>query len=293
MLERMAYLRLKRVRLGAIYERFIAERLAPGGTIIVLECHRDWRSTALAERAYFQFGCLGGVPEEEYYDSGERIAEYLAREGSPYRRWQPPQPDGRRPEAEWGFDPAILDDLRRLAEAHGYGLRRLGTGEPQQLSPFVADLYRWWYRRRGMRADRLLAEAYVQWDPLWVLRLGVVPFWLRFTMLPSYEELRDYLATAEPYEEILINLFSHGLRSPGLVPADQWRELAVRTARSHGDLIGVDEQDFPADAGSTMRYQPAYAALPQRHPLPAPLPVEDIDRFLATVGDGGYSVTWH
>ncbi len=296
MLDSMTYLRLKRLRLGEVYRRFITDRLAPGGTIIVLECQRDWPSTTLADRAYFQFGCLGGVSEEEYFDSGERIADYLAQEGSAHRRWQPPEPDARRAEAEWGFDPAIRADLHTLADQQGYQLRRLVTGEPQELSPFVADLHRWWYRRRGMRADRLLAESYVQWDPLWVLRLGMVPFWLRFPMRPSYELLRDYLADVaardEPYAEILINLFSHGLRSPGLVPAEQWRKLAETHATHRGDLIGVDEDAFPVDPGSSARYQPAYASLPQRHPLPPPLPVTDVDRFLATVPDDAYDVSW-
>lgn len=154
---------------------------------------------------------------------------------------------------------------------------------------------RWWYRRRRMRADRLLAQSYVQWDPLWVLRLGMVPFWLRFPMRPSYELLRDYLADVaardEPYAEILINLFSHGLRSPGLVPSEQWRKLAETYARRRGDLIGVDEDAFPVDAGSSVRYQAAYASLPQRHPLPPPLPVTDIAGTLGVTGSA-YPIAW-
>ncbi|WP_219420403.1 hypothetical protein [Pseudonocardia nigra] len=95
MLEGMAYLRLKRRTLGRTLERFLAERLAPGGTILVVESTCTWRSRAVGERAYFQFGCFGGVSEEEYHDSGARIADYLAREGSPWRRWEPPEPDAR------------------------------------------------------------------------------------------------------------------------------------------------------------------------------------------------------
>ncbi|GAA4579497.1 hypothetical protein GCM10023176_57400 [Micromonospora coerulea] len=41
---------------------------------------------------YFQFGALGGVSAGEYHDSGDRIADYLQREGSPYQRWTPPGP---------------------------------------------------------------------------------------------------------------------------------------------------------------------------------------------------------
>lgn len=279
MLEAMAYLRLKRLRLGRVYERFLEQRLAPGATVIQLECTRDWRTRQVAERTYFQFGALGGVPEEEYHHSGQRIADYLSQQGSPWTRWEPPESDGRRPEAEWGFDPALADDIEALTTRNGYALRRLSVAEPQQLSPFVADLYRWWYRERGIPADRLLAQSYVQWDPLWTLRLGAVPFWLRFNMRPSYEDLERYLDAAEPYGEIYANLFSQGLWSPGVVPIGQWQDLITRCARKHGEVIGVDIGAYPIDTGSTLRYQPAFRSLPPRYPLPAPLSVTDIDRF--------------
>jgi hypothetical protein len=291
MLEGMAYLRLKRRRLGRVFERFLAERLAPGGTILLVESAHTWRSRAVGQRAYFQFGALGGVSEEEYHDSGARIAGYLAQEGSPRRRWEPPEPDARRPEAEWGFDPALRPDLERVAAEHGYRLRRLVVDEPQELSAFVADLHRWWYRRRGMPGRRLLVESYVQWDPLWALRLGAVPFWLRFNMQPSFEDLERYLERAEPYDHIHLNLFSQGLWSPGVVPVRRWRELVASRARVRGEVIGVDEDSYPLDTGSTMRFQPAFAALPPRHPLPAPLDVGDVDRFL-DAAPASYPVTW-
>jgi hypothetical protein len=291
MLEGMAYLRLKRRILGRTWERFLEERLAPGGTILVVECARTWRTRQVGERAYFQFGCLGGVSEEEYHDSGARIADYLARERSPRRRWDPPEPDGRRPEAEWGFDPALRPDLERVAARCGYRLRRLVVEEPQDLSDFVAELHRWWYRRRGLPTQRLLAQSYVQWDPLWSQRLGAVPFWLRFNMQPSFEDLQRYLDHADAYDEIYVNLFSQGLWSPGVVPVHHWRELAASAARVRGEVIGVDEDAYPLDVGSTMRYQPAFAALPARHPLPAPLDVTEIDRFLQSTA-ASYPLTW-
>ncbi|MDR7300100.1 hypothetical protein [Haloactinomyces albus] len=291
MLQSLAYLRLKRLRLGRIYERFLEERLAPGAPIILLDCTRDWRTTEVAERTYFQFGCLGGVSEEEYHDSGERVAEYLRREGSPRRRWQPPVPDARRPEAEWGFDSALVPDIARFAHGFGHPMHRLTVADPQDLSPFVADLYRWWYRRRGLPADRLLAESYVQFDPLWTLRLAAVPFWLRFNMLPSYAALRDYLHSAEPFRDIHVNLFSQGLRSPGVVPVDRWRELAAGQAGGTGEMLGVDESTYPLDVGSSMRYTPAFAALPPRHPIPPPLSLADIDEF-RTQTRKNHAVDW-
>jgi hypothetical protein len=291
MLEGMAYLRLKRRVLGRTLERFLEERLVPGGTLLVVECSRTWRSRAVGERAYFQFGCLGGVPEEEYHHSGARIADYLAREGSPRRRWEPPEPDGRRAEAEWGFDEALRPDLERVAARSGYRLRRLVAEEPQDLSDVVADLHRWWYRRRGLPAQRLLAQSYVQWDPLWSQRLGAVPFWLRFNMAPSFEDLQRYLERTDRYDEVYVNLFSQGLWSPGVVPVRQWRDLVAAAARVRGEVIGVDEDAYPMDVGSSMRYQPAFAALPARQPLPAPLGVSDVDRFLDTA-TRSYRMSW-
>jgi hypothetical protein len=125
-----------------------------------------------------------------------------------------------------------------------------------------------------------VVESYVQWDPLWTLRLGAVPFWSRFNMEPAYEELERYLSNTEPYHYIHLNLFSQGLWSPGVVPVSRWRELVESAASLGGDVIGVDEDAYPLDTGSTLRFQPAFASLPPRHAMPPPLHVDDIDRFL-------------
>jgi hypothetical protein len=291
MLEGMAYMRLKRLELGSAYERFVRERLEPGAPIIQIECGRTWRTRAVGERSYFQFGCLGGVPEEEYHDSGERIADYLEHEDSPWRGWHPPEMDARRAEAEWGFDPAIAGGIRALAAREGHPVRRLAMLEPQELSPPIADLYRWWYRRRGLPGDRLLCESYVQWDPMWVLRTGAVPFWLRFNMEPAHQELERYLNSTEPYEQIDLNLFSQGIRSPGVVPVERWRDLIERHARGGAQVIGVDEDAYPVDLGSTLRYQPAFESASTRLPLPPPLDVSEFEEFLAESGHR-YAVTW-
>ena len=283
MLEAMAYMRLKRLALGPVYEDFLTERLAPGGSIVQVECTRDWRTRAVGERAYFQFGCLGGVPEEEYHHSGERIARYLAQEGSPVRRWDPPYANVRRPEAEWGWDPALGEDIGRLTDSRGFRLRRLRSAEPQEHSPLVAELHRWWYRRRGLPDSRLLVESYAQWDPWWTLRTGSVPLWSRFNMEPAYGELEHYLAGAVPYDHIHLNLFSQGIESPGVVPVERWEDLVQRHARRRAEIIGVDEEAYPLDAGSTARYQTAFADIPTRVPFPAPLSITDIDRFAAEV----------
>jgi hypothetical protein len=292
MLEAMAYLRLKRLRLGRPYERFLEQHLAPGGTILQVECVRDWGTREVGQRAYFQFGCLGGLSEQEYHEPGGRVASYLAQEDSPVRTWQPPEPDGRRPEAEWGWDPQLGHDIALFAERYGHPVRRLVSSEPQDHSPFVADLHRWWYERLGRPTDRLLVESYVQWDPMWALRTGSVPFWLRFNMEPDFELLRGYLEGADPYEFIHLNLFSQGIVSPGVVPARRWEDLLARHALTRGELIGVDRDAYPMDLGSTMRYHRAVRAIPSRQPLPPALDIDDVDRFVHEAPPR-YHVAWH
>ena len=189
-----------------------------------------------------------------------------------------------------GFDPALAADVERLARERGLTVRRLVTREPDDASPFVADLYRWWYHRLGRPTDRLLVESYVQWDPMWVLRTGSVPFWLRFNTESDYSRLRSYLEGVDPYREIYQNLFSQGIRSPGVVSAARWEELITANAPRAG-LIGVDRDAYPLDLGSTMRYREAFAQIPVRLPVPEPLDISHVDRFVGEAPPR-YDVTW-
>ncbi len=284
MIVRFMYFRFKRQRLGRTLERFLAERLAPGATIFLVDCSLTWPMTVVGERHYFQFGALGGMSPDEYFNGSERIARHLAEQGATVRQWDAPPPDEPYPEAEWGYDDALTPELVELAARHGYQLRRITIREPEHLSPLVAELYRWWYRRRGVPADRLLVETYNQWEPYWTLRLGAVPFWLQFTGRPSYRWANHYLLHAEPYREVYVNLFSNGLRSVGFVPVEDWRKLAGY-ATGTGRLIGVDEEAYPEDVGGTLRYRSALAALPSRHPLPPPLTVRELDEFITLARD--------
>jgi hypothetical protein len=119
MARRMAYFRVKRLRLGETYERFLEENLSEGATLFVVECGLKWPTIQVGNRHIFQFGALGGATPEEFLCGSERVENYLARYGSHRRRWDPPEPDGERPEAEWGFEPAFREDVERFAREHG------------------------------------------------------------------------------------------------------------------------------------------------------------------------------
>jgi hypothetical protein len=290
MIQRMTYFRVKRLRLGETYERFLEDTLAEGGTIFLLECQLRWPTTRVDERHVFQHGAPGGATPEEYLRGSARVEKYLERYSSHRRRWDPPEPDGESPEAEWGFERALGEDVERFARDRGYRVRRILFEEPEELSPLVADLYRWWYKERRLLANRLLAESFILMEPYWALRTGSVPFWSKFAMESPFAFLERYLDGADPYEEIHMMLFSHGVDSVGLVPIERWRSILGR-ARKRGAFVGVDERKFPRDFATFIRYYTEVKKIPSRYPLPGPLALSQLDAFLQQAGDR-YPVRW-
>lgn len=280
MLQRMTYFRFKWLRLPAAYRQFIERWLMPGGTIFLVECGLSWPATRLGERYLFQFGALGGATPEEYLNGGERVADFLARNNSRRRKWEPPQSDGEHPEAEWGFEPQLRDDLEEWAVRRGFAIRRVVFQQPEDLSPWVAEFYRWWNRCRGIEAARLLVESFVVMEPFWVVRTGSVPFWMVFNVEPSARALADYLAGTKEFDEIFLMLFSHGVDSIGLAGIKRWRALLARAKRS-GEWVGVDSAVYPRDFAVFVRYHDdLLRKVKARHPLPEPVALKDFDAFV-------------
>jgi hypothetical protein len=283
MVRALTYFRVKRRSLGERYEQFILDRLPPGGTLLLMECHRRWQTTRIGERHVFQHGAVGGATEEEFHRGSERVEEYLERYDSPVRRWDGPEPDTDSPEAEWGFEEALRDDVLRLAAERGYRVRRILFDGPDVLSPLVADLYRWWYARRGMPANRLLVSSFAVNDPWWTLRTGSVPYWMRFNMQPSLDGLVDYLDSREPFDDIGLKLFQHGVEAVGVTTPDQWRDVLAR-ARRNGWSMGADLDEFPYDFAHFARYHDHLQRIPARYPIPRPLTLGELDEFLEQAG---------
>jgi hypothetical protein len=291
MIQRMTYFRVKRRRLGEAYERFLEKTLEPGGTLFLVECGLSWPTLRMSDRHVFQHGALGGATADEFRHGSVRVREYLRRYRNHRRRWDALEPDGVSPEAEWGFEPALRDDVAEFAARHGYRVRRILFDQPEDFSPLVADFYRWWYRARGMPAGRLVVESFAVMEPWWMLRTGSVPFWMVFNKEPSASALEAYLDGGEPYEHIHMMLFSHGVDSVGLVPIERWRSLIGRARRSCS-FLGVDEQAYPRDFAAFIRYNIDFEKkIPARYPMPSPLPVSRLDAFLTQCG-GRYPVQW-
>lgn len=159
------------------------------------------------------------------------------------------------------------------------------------MSPFVADLYRWWYRRRGRDDRRLLFEMFALVEPWWALRTAAVPFWLLFTAAPSADAAERYLDASGPFDEIYLLLLSNGIDAIDLAPIARWRAL-LRRARRRGASLGADEDEFPFDLGAFLRYERALKRqLRERLAPPAPLGIDELEAFIGESA-GRYRVQW-
>ncbi len=255
---RVAYFRLKRTQLGNAYKQFLKERLEPGATLFILDCQSTWLGTSVSDHHFFQVGGEGTLSSEAYIRPSEQIARFLHRRGSRHHHWNPPEPNGYWLESEWGFDPALAEDIEQFAAEHGFRVRRIVFDHAQALSDLVADLYRWWYRRRQISPQHLLVQSFIYLQPWRVLQQGLVPYWTVFNDQTSLQQLNTYLDGTHPYDDIDLSLFSNGLHSIGIASLEEWHSVLSR-ARRQGAFLGVDESTYPRDLASFTRYAIALA----------------------------------
>jgi hypothetical protein len=291
MLKTTCYFRVKLLQLGKAYEEFILKNLEKDGTLFIVDCQKRWPVTYAGERHFFQFGGLGGNTIEEYLNGSERIKDFLHQNGSMIERWVAPQIDGEQPEAEWGFAEAMGIDIERLAKKNGFKVQRIQFYEPEDFSPFVADLHRWWYYELGIEANRLIAGMFFLIEPYWTLHGGLVPFWLAFNAKPSVEMMKAYLKTAAPYDEIFLMPFSHGVHSLGLATIEDYQS-AFAMARKKGHFIGSEPDLYPFDFGIYARYEKDIRKITaEQSVVNDKLTIEQLYHFIGQTR-GMYKVSW-
>jgi hypothetical protein len=107
MIAQISYFRLKRLRLGGLYEAFLKAQIPKGGTVICVDCR------------------LAGPVSR-------------AQQQSPRQHWVGPPPTHEMAEAEWGVLPKLGGDVERLAHDQHWRLRWLVFTHPEDLSPVVS-----------------------------------------------------------------------------------------------------------------------------------------------------------
>jgi hypothetical protein len=280
MIARMAYFRVKFLQLPGPYRAFLADCLAPGGTVVMVDCGLRWPTTTVGDRYVFQFGALGGATAREFRHGGPRVAEFLRQHRSARDRWLPPAADGDSPEAEWGFAEPLAGDLAAAAAEQAWRVDRLRFEQPEDLSPLVAELFRGWYANHGLPAGSLLVSSFLLLDPLLAMRTALVPYWALFGVKPSLERLAGYLSSAAPYDDIRLTVFPHGENSIGLPGIGEWQAV-LDSARQHGQLIAIEPAHYPRHFRALSGFHRDLSRLPRAPALP-PLSWDTARHYLAS-----------
>ena len=254
MVSQMAYFRCKWATLPASYRTFLAERLQPGGTVVLVRGGTRWPVTRVGERHVFQNGAYGGLEPEDYA-----------------RMPHAPALDETAPEAEWGTGPAFETAVRDWARAHGHPVVELGADDPQELGLRVATTLLDRRRAAGVERPRLLVDQFISSQPWHTLRTGAVPLWTVFPVRRCVEAAERWVAAHGPFTRVDVALFNHGVRSRGLAPVDRWQALAAVGDRP-GALLGQRAARFPADFAALARTTPDFRRLADGSPWAA-LPV--------------------
>jgi hypothetical protein len=266
MVAEMAYFRVKWQRLPEAYARYLAEVLAPGAPVIIIEDASDWPVTTVGERQVFQAGAQGGLEPESYLSLPHT-----------------PAPDDTAPEAEWGADPSFAEAVGAWCVAHDHPLIWIRYRGPQAPSHTVATMLRSWYRDRGEAVDRLVVPSFILVDPWRMINTASTPYWAFFSVQPALAGLDDHLARSEPYREVAVVPFQHGAESAGIATPEDWAAVI----RSHGaqpSFPGLRLRDFPHDIGYLGRYGTALGRLPGARFPWRPYPVEQALSGLRAAG---------
>ncbi|KAM7196931.1 hypothetical protein V8F20_006898 [Naviculisporaceae sp. PSN 640] len=294
MIHRMAYFRLKLIKLTRAYRSYLLDALEANGTVIIVRSGISWPSTKVADRHYFQSGAVGGATPEEFLQGSPDVARFIESQKSPWSKmaetvlgterrtdWRAPPPSTGEviPEAEWGYAAGLTDDIVAFARDHGFQIKYLDFEQPEDASPLVANMYRQWNEQQLRRAgptDSILVESFVLLEPWLAMRYNLSPYWSVFPVDPSLERLEKYLRRCQEarnaFRDGFLFLFCSGVDSVGLAGVDRWKGVLdghfassssqdeendnKQVARDkRARLVGTDEKVFPRDFGFPARYQ--------------------------------------
>lgn len=267
----IAYFRIKKLELGEWYQKFIEERLAPGGQLIIVDCDFKWPVKKMGDRHYFQFGGAGGLKPEEYYQGSPAVKEFLKNSGTNLEKWDAPVPDTEAPEAEWGLEKSLVSDISKFADRKNIKKEKVTFDHPQDLSAAVAKIYCSWYSRNGKSTNRLLADNFNMISPYLSIKKNCIPYWLFFNVDNAAADLENFLSNSEGIDEIYMMILSHGKNSKGSTPILRWESIMKR-ANKRNAFVGTTPQEYPVDLAVYARYSKDLEKIvPEDHAFPEPL----------------------
>jgi hypothetical protein len=259
MVPHVNYLRMKLLELPDAYQRFIARRLRPGGTILFADCHHPWHQYRLGRRHHFQVGGLGGLADTDYIRGSEEVRRYLAgthaRSASPPASWTLPLPWLPERESEWSSLQQFRRSVETFASENGYRFLALNGTHPSDFSRIAFYAGYQAILNAGQEPSGVLADCFTLTSPTGALRAGLVPLWLPFNCVDSLAFLGEMAPEFPPGKPVLLAPAPSFSPSWDVASADAW--AAACGPRTGATWLGIDPKAYPVDVAGLFRFLPA------------------------------------
>jgi len=203
---RAHHLRFKLLALPPGYERFIRQKLTPGGALVYLDCQARWLRYRIGPRYVFQVGGWGDISAEEFLEGSPRLRRYCASAGLAHTDWRlPGYPLEAGPESEWGCEPGLGEALAAFCRREGYRFVPLTLPQPHDYArlAYLATLRR--LEKGEQKPAGVLVEMFSQFDAIAVLRAGLLPLWLVFNTSDSLAFLQEMLPSFPPDKPVFFS----------------------------------------------------------------------------------------
>ncbi|MEH0936187.1 hypothetical protein V6U80_13605 [Micromonospora sp. CPCC 205543] len=257
------------------YARFLADRLEPGASLLLVRDGRSWPVLDPGQGHSFQLGCpASGLDPVDFHPDSHALRQLLRAVGGDRALWEPPEVSAAGEQSEQGVEEGFETVARQWAQPRGHALHQVFFPQPAALSAATADLYRRWLRRAGKTGDRLVVECGRLLDPWQVVRAGLVPYWCENATRRSVEGAEWWLAGSEPFSSVDVLPESPGLRSPALAGLPQWLAVAAFGRRRRA-LDRTAARGYPVSPVPTRRATEVLRCQPYDLPTPPPLAFAD------------------
>ena len=261
------FVRVKLRELPVCYREFIDRHLAPGGSLILIDCAFAWPQYELQDRAYVQVGGLGGIPAETFLE-----------------RWPLELPLQARRESEWGCPEDFASSAVGFAADRGIETVEISFEHPWSYSLLAYNAY---LACDGVRNRSLVIDCFNHLNPRTNVKTGIPALWLPFNTVEGLAFVAGALSD-ETFDRIHFALLPSFAGSPDTAPLESWIDLLSQFCPV--ELIGVDPDRFPADPLAPFRFVDRMTELRDTHRLDRPLRLE-VEAFVDLLSWHGDSRT--
>lgn len=271
---RVVFVRVKLLDLPQAYRAFIQRKLAPGSTVILLDCRYSWLRAEVSKRLFFQLGGLGGFSPIEYIDEIPTLVEYRERWGaSPDARWKIDRAFAPGPESEWGSTGSFLDQAEELSRSLGHAVLSATHRHPGDLSRGVFDLFRRTWKASS-KPTNVYVALFTNTDPRFPVVTGCLPIWLPFHTQENAQLIDEILSDwrgGSPGRKAegtaYVTMHPSFCDPPDIAHLETWRDLLGKYFE-HVLFPGTDPSRYPSDLGNYVDMYPDLVRIANRSKFP-------------------------